>query len=112
MDGVDRVDARERHVAVAHLEVDRGLDEEELAALVLDPHPVDELLERDRRGRAPPLPLLDRGHGHQPLEARLERERLAVAGRRLAQQLALEPLERRAGSGGSLAGRLRRWRRS
>ena len=49
---LDRVDARERHVTVAHLQVDRGLDEEELAALVLDPHPLDELLERDGSGPA------------------------------------------------------------
>ena len=87
------MEARERHVAVAHLQVDVVLDEEELAALVLDPHPLDELLERDGGGPAPPLPLLDRGHGHEPFEALLQGERLAAAGRRLPQHLALEPLE-------------------
>ena len=52
--GLDRVEARERHVAVADLEVHGALDQEELAALVLDAHPVDELLERDRERSAAP----------------------------------------------------------
>ena len=101
----DRVDARERHVAVAHLQVDRGLDAEELAALVLDPHPLDELLERDGGG-PPPLRLLDRGDGHEPLETRLQGEHLAVA-RRLPQHLALESLEAE-GAGRVVAGGPRR----
>ena len=90
---LDRAHARERHVPVAHFQVDPGLDEEELAALVLDAHPFDEFLERDGDGPAPPLLLLDRGHGHEPFEALLQGERLGVAGRRHPQHLALEPLE-------------------
>jgi hypothetical protein len=64
---------------VAHLEVDRGLDEEELAPLVLDPHPLDELLEGHGGRRAPVLPLLQGRRDHEPLEAGLQGERIPGA---------------------------------
>ncbi len=92
--GRDRVDARQRDVAVPHLEVHGALHPEALAPLVLDPHPVDELLERDRRRAA--APLAQRRRRHQPLEPGLERQQLLAVGRprvARAQQLALEPLQ-------------------